>query len=132
MQPGSGIGDRGSAEPEPEPVPTPTVLEALPQPVPVDLEPGTSAPRPPASEPIPSASDPRPPASRPATVRFDSRPSGATIYLDEVRVGVTPMTVNNVTPGTHQVRMEMLGNETWRTSVTVEAGAQHFVGASLE
>jgi hypothetical protein len=75
---------------------------------------------------------PRIPASRPATIRFDSRPPGATIYLDDVRIGVTPLTMNEVTPGTHQVRMEMLGHDTWRTSVTVKDGEQFFVGGSLE
>jgi len=75
---------------------------------------------------------PAPPAVPTATIRFDSRPAGATIYLDDGRIGVTPLTLTTVTPGVHQVRMEMLGHETWRTSVTVKEGEQFFVGASLE
>lgn len=90
------------------------------------------APPPPAPPKPAAAARPTPPAVRPATIRFDSRPPGATIYLDEVRVGVTPLTMNTVAPGTHQVRMEMLGHDTWRTSVTVKDGEQVFVGGSLE
>ena len=75
---------------------------------------------------------PDPRSAIPGTVQFDSRPPGATIYVDEIRIGVTPITMNNVAPGTHQVRMELLGHQTWRTTVTVDAGAQHRVGASLE
>ncbi len=59
-------------------------------------------------------------------------PLGATVYVDEVRVGVTPVTVNDVMPGTRLIRMELLGHQTWRTSVNVEAGAFMRIGASIE
>lgn len=110
---------------------TPPVVEA-----PVEVrEPEVQAPPPPVPDPAPpkpAAARPAPPAVQAATIRFDSRPPGATIYLDEVRIGVTPLTMNKVTPGTHQVRMEMFGHDTWRTSVTVKEGEQLFVGGSLE
>ena len=61
-----------------------------------------------------------------------SRPLGATVYVDEVSVGVTPVTVNDVMPGTRLIRMELLCHQTWRTSVNVEAGAFMRIGASLE
>jgi hypothetical protein len=120
---------------------TPPVQVALPPPV----APAQNMPEPPVVEaPVlvqePKVEAPRPaPTPRPVprvvktgTVRFDSRPAGATIYLDEVRLGITPLTVTTVTPGTHQVRVEMLGHDTWRSTVTVKEGEQHFVGASLE
>jgi hypothetical protein len=100
-------------------------LPAIEAPVLVQ-EPEVKAPRP-APKPRPA-----PPVVKTGTVRFDSRPPGATIYLDEVRVGITPLTVTTVTPGPHQVRMEMLGHDTWRSTVTVKEGEQHFVGASIE
>jgi hypothetical protein len=68
----------------------------------------------------------------PGTLRFDSRPPSATVYVDNVRVGVTPMTMSNVGPGAHTVRVELPGHSPWVTSVNVEPGAQLFVGASLE
>ena len=119
---------------------TPPVQIAVPPPV----APAQNVPEPVVDTPVlarePEVETPRPaPKPRPApaavktaTVRFDSRPAGATIYLDEVRLGVTPLTINTVTPGTHQVRMEMLGHVTWRNTVTVKEGEQNFVGASLE
>ena len=70
--------------------------------------------------------------SKPAMLELVSRPLGATVFVDEVRVGVTPVTVNDVMPGTRLIRMELLGHQTWRTSVNVEAGAYMRVGASLE
>ncbi|MBI3046875.1 MAG: PEGA domain-containing protein [Acidobacteria bacterium] len=109
-----------------ENVPVSPVVEA-----PVEVQEPEVRPPAPAVVKTPVAR-PTAPVVRPATVRFDSRPPGATIYLDEVRVGVTPLTMNTVMPGTHQVRVEMLGRETWRTSVTVKEGEQLFVGASLE
>ncbi len=138
--PGSGIRDAGSGVPAPplpsEPVPIET---ALPEPVPAATivetpEPRTRNPEPRNPDPGSRIPDPgsRIPASRPATVRFESRPPGATIYLDDVRLGVTPLAITTVTPGTHQVRMEMLGHDTWRSSVTLKEGEQIFVRGSLE
>ena len=61
-----------------------------------------------------------------------SRPSGATVFVDDVRVGVTPVTINDVTPGSRRVRMELPGHQPWSTSVDVEVGAHVRIGASLE
>jgi hypothetical protein len=61
-----------------------------------------------------------------------SRPPGATVYIDDVRVGVTPVTVNDVMTGTRRIRMEMFGHQTWTTTVEVETGAHVRIGASLE
>jgi hypothetical protein len=38
----------------------------------------------------------------------------------------------NVKPGAHRVRIELPGHRPWATSVTVDAGAQARIGASLE
>ena len=68
----------------------------------------------------------------PGTLQVASRPAGATVYLDNARVGTTPMTMSGVAPGTHRVRLELPGHSPWMTSVNIEAGAQAHVGASLE
>lgn len=87
------------------------------------------APRPALSvAPKPAA----PPAPVAGTLQFDSRPNGATIYLDDVRVGVTPMTMNSVRPGTYRIRMELFGHDTWVTTTDVAAGARRRVGASFD
>lgn len=70
--------------------------------------------------------------AQPAMLEFASRPSGATVFLDDVRVGVTPVTINDVMPGSRRVRMELPGHQPWSTSVDVEVGAYLRIGASLE
>ncbi|HEY5618475.1 MAG TPA: PEGA domain-containing protein [Vicinamibacterales bacterium] len=67
-----------------------------------------------------------------AALELASRPIGATVYVDDVRVGVTPVTVNGIRPGTRRVRMELPGHLPWTTSVDVETGAHVRIGASLE
>ncbi|MGH9257543.1 MAG: PEGA domain-containing protein [Vicinamibacterales bacterium] len=70
--------------------------------------------------------------AKPAMLELASRPAGATVYLDDVRVGVTPVTINDVRLGTRRVRIELTGHRPWITSVEVEAGAHLRLGASLE
>ena len=71
-------------------------------------------------------------SNEPGTLQIASRPSGAQVFVDEVRAGTTPMTMSNVKPGAHRVRIELPGHRPWATSVIVQAGAQTRVGASLE
>ena len=79
------------------------------------------------------AQAPRVPApAQPAMLELASRPSGATVFLDDVRVGVTPVTINDVMPGSRRVRMELPGHQPWSTSIDVEVGAHVRIGASLE
>jgi len=68
----------------------------------------------------------------PGTLQIASRPAGATVYVDDLRVGTTPMTMSGVKPGAHRLRIELPGHRPWTTSVNVEPGAQARVGASLE
>jgi hypothetical protein len=62
----------------------------------------------------------------------ESRPSGASVFLDGRLVGTTRLTIPEVGPGVHQVRLELPGHVTWTTSTTVVAGQQIRVAASLE
>ena len=61
-----------------------------------------------------------------------SRPAGATVSVDDVVVGVTPLEVGDVTLGTRHVRIELPGYRPWITEVDVSRSAQVRVGASLE
>lgn len=62
----------------------------------------------------------------------DSRPTGAVVFVDEERVGVTPLLVPDVVAGSHQVRIEGNGYLPWTTHVTVRAAQRARVAASLE
>jgi pyruvate/2-oxoglutarate dehydrogenase complex dihydrolipoamide acyltransferase (E2) component len=101
----------------PAPAPSPT-----PQPQATRVEP----PRAPAS------AAPAPGSAQPAMLDLATRPSGATVFLDDVRVGVTPVTINDVAPGSRRIRLELEGHQPWSTSVDVKVGAHVRIGASLE
>ena len=76
-------------------------------------------------------------ASEPAretagTLQVDSRPRGARVFLDGRLVGQTPVTLTEVTPGAHAVRIDLIGYQRWVTTVKVAAGERARVAASLE
>ncbi len=66
------------------------------------------------------------------SLQIASRPTGAQVFVDDVRVGVTPMSLAEVSVGSHRVRIELPGFRRWATAVNVESGARARVGASLE
>ena len=78
-----------------------------------------------------SATRPAAPARRGA-LSVDSRPRGADVFLDERRVGTTPLLLGEVPAGTHALRIALPQHRRWATSVTVTAGARARVAASLE
>ena len=46
-------------------------------------------------------------AVRGPILKAASTPSGAEVYVDEAHVGASPVTVNELTPGAHKIRMSM-------------------------
>lgn len=70
------------------------------------------------------------PASRGA-VRAVSTPSGAMVMLDGKLVGKSPMTVRNVTPGSHSIEFRRQGHRPVTRPVQVKAGATVRVSATL-
>ena len=54
------------------------------------------------------------------TVRSD--PNGAEVFLDTERVGTTPLTIPEVSPGTHVLLISLSGFEDHAAVVTVEPG----------
>ena len=103
------------------------------------LEPGARpAVRPPAAAPgPPPAAAPRPgsgqaPVSFTGSLYVDSRPRGATVLLDGKSVGQTPLSLADVTIGSHVVRIEMAGKKPWTTTARVVAGKMERVTGSLD
>jgi hypothetical protein len=66
------------------------------------------------------------------TLVIESRPPGAKVFLDGRGVGVTPLTLSNVSVGSHVVRLDLTGYQRWSTSIRVVAGERERVAASLE
>jgi serine/threonine-protein kinase len=82
----------------------------------------TAAPAPsPSVEPIESI------------LEIDSRPQGATVYVDGVSQGVTPVTVRNVARGVRTIRLEKEGFQTLEVGKPVREGyTEPFFGALAE
>ena len=66
-----------------------------------------------------------------AELQIDSAPSGATVFIDGDYVGVTPLTVAGIEPGTHRLRLVRHGYNTWTGTADVGEGAVA-VNATLE
>ena len=60
-----------------------------------------------------------------------STPTGANAFVDEVQVGVTPVTVP-ASPGEHQVRIEQSGFLNWTRNLTLESYAKLDTQATLQ
>lgn len=92
-------------------------------------EPPASAPA--AADRAPTA--PREPArTGPGTLTVVSRPSGAQVFFDGRLVGVTPLSLPDVVPGSHGVRLALPDHRPWVTTVVVAPGTANRVAASLE
>jgi hypothetical protein len=55
-------------------------------------------------------------------LEVSSDPAGASVSVDGEQRGVSPLSLDNLTPGAHQVSVQM-GARTQRRTVTIEAGA---------
>lgn len=68
---------------------------------------------------------------KPGSLAVTSVPSGADIYVNDQRMGVTPLVVDNVVPGTVSIRVEKPQYSTLRDVVAVKPGAQASFAAPL-
>ena len=58
-------------------------------------------------------------------ITIKSDPSGAEIYVDEVKVGVTPYLMKKVKPGDHVVELRKAGYESYADMVTIQVREQN-------
>jgi hypothetical protein len=80
----------------------------------------------------PKRSTPAPASASTGSLVIESRPTGASIVLNGRRVGVTPMTIETLEPGTYTVQLQLPTYRPISTTVRVVAGAQARAAASLE
>jgi hypothetical protein len=66
-----------------------------------------------------------------ATAEITSSPSGAQVYVNNVFTGITPLTFQNVTPGSYAVEIRLDGYTPYSTTGQVVAGQNIRVAASL-
>ncbi|MBP1929058.1 hypothetical protein J2741_001605 [Methanolinea mesophila] len=66
-----------------------------------------------------------------ATAQITSTPSGAEVYVNNVFVGITPLTFTNVSPGQYSIEIRLAGYNTFSTTGMVTAGQNVQVYAAL-
>jgi len=121
--------------PEPREVATAPATATSPPPAPIepkvepppaaDPEPAAPRRRPaPKAEPAPAPAAPAPVAAAPtsATLRIESDVPGAQVFIDREFVGVTPVTANDVKPGSHRINVSAQGYEGFSDTIDVAAG----------
>jgi hypothetical protein len=65
------------------------------------------------------------------SIYFTSSPSGATVWLGTNKSGITPLTLQNIKPGTYTVKYQKSNYLDWSSSITVTSGAQTDVYGKL-
>jgi hypothetical protein len=68
---------------------------------------------------------------RAGTLVIESRPTGATVLLDGRPAGTTPLTVEDLAPGSYTVQLDLVDFRPISTTVRVVAGERARVAASL-
>jgi hypothetical protein len=107
-----------SADYPPLPTPTPETPAPLPTP-----EPSTA----PTVKPTDLPKTP----TLPGALYVTSFPQGATIYLDGKGYGITPKLIPNLTPGSYELRLSLVGWEDYRIVISVSPGQTSREDASL-
>jgi serine/threonine protein kinase len=93
--------------------------------------PPRTPPRQPSRTAKPAAT-PAPTSGLTGALYVDSRPRGARIFVDGRAVGTTPMQLPKIDIGSHVVRLELAGHQTWTSAARVVAGSTAKVTGSLE
>nr|QNO52394.1 hypothetical protein IAKEDICC_00015 [Methanosarcinales archaeon ANME-1 ERB6] len=73
------------------------------------------------------------PKTTPATgtISVSSSPSSANVYLDNTYKGITPLTIPDISTGTHTIKVTLAGYDDWSQNVQVTSGETLPVPASL-
>jgi hypothetical protein len=75
--------------------------------------------------------EPSVPVSTTGGLSVSSTPAGAQVFLDNQFMGITPLTLNAVSTGTHTVSIRMDGYQEYSATTPVNAGATSTVAAAL-
>ncbi|GAX61547.1 hypothetical protein SCALIN_C24_0046 [Candidatus Scalindua japonica] len=67
-----------------------------------------------------------------SVVSIVSEPAMAKIFLNGNAIGITPAIIRDIVPGIHEVELTSDGYYTWRKKITVEAGEENALTATLQ
>lgn len=122
-----------TAAPARSPLPSPLATRQQPSPGPTPQSAPTRQPETrrttPPSETVARPSPPPPPAV--GELRIGSEPAGAAVLLDGRSVGKTPLALRDLSPGNYEVAFRKEGFVSMSERVTVRAGEQAAVRATL-
>ena len=125
----SNSGAPGSTAEVPSAATTPATGGAATPAAPADETPRPAPTRQRRTDNAPAAAEtpaPAAPAAEPAPVagllRIDADVPGAQVFIDRQFVGATPVTANNVKPGSHQLNVSMEGYDGIAQTIDVEPG----------
>jgi hypothetical protein len=65
-------------------------------------------------------------------LKVESRPTNAKVFVDGRLIGTTPLALEQIEAGEHNIRLELDGYHSWSTVVQIVEGKGTRVGASLE
>jgi hypothetical protein len=65
------------------------------------------------------------------TLAISSSPSAAEVYVDNVFRGYTPLTLTDISPGSHAITLSLAGYQNWLGTVQVSAGQTTTVQGTL-
>jgi hypothetical protein len=65
------------------------------------------------------------------TLAISSSPSAAEVYVDNVFRGYTPLTLTDISPGSHSITLSLAGYQDWLGTVQVGAGQTTMVQGTL-
>ena len=65
------------------------------------------------------------------TVSVSSSPSGAQVFLDDVYMGITPVTLPSVSPGSHIVLLKNPGYADWQATILGQANQNTPISATM-
>jgi hypothetical protein len=71
------------------------------------------------------------PTTSVGTLVISSSPSAAEVYVDNVFRGYTPLTLNDISPGSHAITLMLAGYQNWLGTVQVSAGQTTSVTGTL-
>jgi len=66
------------------------------------------------------------------TLSVDSHPAGASVFVDGQLSGTTPMLLEDVSPGTHVIKLRLAAHLEWESTMQVVAVKRNRVTATLE
>jgi len=72
-----------------------------------------------------------PPTTTVGTLVISSAPSAAEVYVDNVFRGYSPLTLNDISPGSHAITLSLAGYQNWQGNVQVSGGQTTTVQGTL-